>query len=230
VDERWPPYPALAAEHVRGARLFANRHDQIAGLPIARGGRVAEIGVWRAAFSRVLVDLLQPRQFVAFDIFTGHLETNWNGMTGHQLFDGLTHRQFYEREMAAVAARVTVVEGDSRQTLRSYTDRSFDLVYVDGNHYHEFVKSDAELGGEMVKDDGFLVFNDYMLIDHNHANYAIVPVVNDMVVNRGWQVVGFALDQHLYCDIALRRGTATAPAESPAPANRPSFIKRLFGG
>jgi hypothetical protein len=68
VDERWPPYPALTAEHVQGARLFANRHDQIAGLPIDRGGRVAEIGVWRAAFSKVLVDLLKPSQFVAFDI------------------------------------------------------------------------------------------------------------------------------------------------------------------
>ena len=229
MDERWPPYPALAAEHVQGARLFANRHDQIAGLPIARGGRVAEIGVWRAAFSKVLVELLKPGRFVAFDIFTGHLETNWNGMTGHQLFDGLTHRQFYEREMAAFAADVTIIEGDSRQTLRPFADRSFDLVYVDGNHYYEFVRSDAELGAEMVKDTGFLVFNDYMLIDHNHANYAIVPVVNDMVVNRGWQVVGFALDQHLYCDIALQRRAPAAPVEPPVPPKSASFLNRLFG-
>ena len=230
MDERWPPYPAITSEHVQGARLFANRADQIAGLSIDKGGRVAEVGVWRGAFSKVLVDLLKPRQFVAFDIFTGHLETNWNGMTGQQLFDGLTHRQFYEREMAPFAANVTVVEGDSRQTLRPYADRSFDLVYIDGNHYHEFVKSDAELGAEMVKDAGFLVFNDYMLIDHNHANYAIVPVVNDMVVNHGWQVAGFALDQHLYCDIALQRRIAAAPLEPPVIPKKPSFMQRLFGG
>ena len=163
MDDRWPPYPAITSEHVRGARLFANRSD-------------------------------------------------------------------YEREMAPFAASVTIVEGDSRQTLRPCADRSFDLVYIDGNHDHAFVKSDAELGAEMVKDAGFLVFNDYMLIDHNHANYGIVPVVNDMVVNHGWQVVGFALDQHLYCDIALQRRTATTPAEPPVVANRPSFMKRLFGG
>jgi len=81
-------------------------------------------------------------------------------MTGQQLFDGLTHRQFYERQMAPFAASVTIVEGDSRQTLSAYTDRSFDLVYVDGNHTYEFVRSDAELGAEMVKDTGFLMFND----------------------------------------------------------------------
>ena len=56
------------------------------------------------------------------------------------------------------------------------------------------------------------------------------PVVNDLVVNHGWRVVGFALDQHLYCDIALQRRTATAPAEPPVITNRPSFMKRLFGG
>jgi hypothetical protein len=78
----------------------------------------------------------------------------------------------------------------------------------------------------MVKDTGFLVFNDYMLIDHNHANYGIVPVVNDMVVNQGWRVAGYALDHGLYCDIALQRVKAAA-AE---PSHAPSLFKRLFGG
>lgn len=126
-------------------------------------------------------------------------------MTGHELFDGLTHRQFYEREMAPQRDVITIVEGSSLETLRAYTDHSFDLVYVDGNHHYDFVKADAALGAEMVKDDGFLVFNDYMLIDHNHANYGVVPVVNDMVVNHGWRVAGYALEHSLYCDIALQR-------------------------
>jgi hypothetical protein len=235
MDSRWPPYPALSAEHVRGAQLFANRSDQIAGLAVPKGGKVAEIGVWRAAFSKVLVEVLKPRQFLAFDIFTGHLEQDWNGMTGHQLFDGLTHRQFYEREMAAYGDVVTVIEGSSGETLRSHTDHSFDLVYVDGNHHYEFVKADAELGAQMTKDSGFLVFNDYMLIDHNHANYGIVPVVNDMVVNHGWHVVGFALDQNLYCDIALQRRVEVAAeplvetghAAQSAEEAQPSLLQRI---
>lgn len=64
MDTRWPPYPGLGAEHVRGATLYANRSDQIAGLPVPKGGKVAEIGVWRAAFSKVLVNTLKPRQFL----------------------------------------------------------------------------------------------------------------------------------------------------------------------
>src|ERR1044072_1755327 len=154
-------------------------------------------------------------------------------MTGHQLFDGLTHRQFYEREMAAYGDVVTVIEGSSGETLRSHTDHSFDLVYVDGNHHYEFVKADAELGAQMTKDSGFLVFNDYMLIDHNQPNYGIVPVVNEMVVNHGWHVVGFALDQTLYCDRALQRRVDVAADRPvvteavPQSAEQPSLLQRI---
>jgi hypothetical protein len=222
MDNRWPPYPALSAEHVEGARLFANRRDQIIGLGLPAGGKVADIGVWRAAFSKVLVEALKPRQFLAFDIFTGHLETDWNGQTGHELFDGLMHRQFYEREMAPWRDIVTIVEGSSLETLKSHTDRSFDLVYIDGNHAYDFVRSDAAFATQMVKDSGVLVFNDYMLIDHNHANYGIVPVVNDMVVNQGWRVVGYALDHGLYCDIALQRADAVQ-----RPRAAPTLLGRL---
>ena len=71
----------------------------IAALPVPKGGKVAEIGVWRGDFSKTLVSTLKPREFFAFDIFTCH-SRSWNGLTGHQLFDGLTQRQYYEREMA----------------------------------------------------------------------------------------------------------------------------------
>lgn len=226
---RWPDYPSLRAEHLKDARLYANRGDQIASLPVPRGGKVAEIGVWRAAFSKNLVTTLKPSRFVAFDIFTGHTEKEWNGQTGEELFEGLTHRQFYEREMASSLDIMTVVEGDSRETLRKYTDRSFDLVYVDGNHHYEFVKADAALAAEMTKPSGFLVFNDYMLIDHNHAAYGVVPVVNDLVVNHGWRVVGYALDWGLYCDIALQRADAVSePRGEPVrQAAKPSFFDRI---
>jgi hypothetical protein len=36
-------------------------------------------------------------------------------------------------------------------------------------------------------------------------DYGIVPVVNKMVVNQGWKVLGFALQKHMFCDIALVR-------------------------
>ena len=215
---RWPPFPELHAHNLRDARLYADRADMIAALPVPRAGKVAEIGVWKAAFSKVLVRTLEPRQFFAFDLFTGHFFKNWNGLTGLQLFEGLTHRQYFEREMEPFLGITTIVAGRSQETLRDYTDRSFDLVYVDGDHEYDAVKADSELAVEMTADRGFLVFNDYIFYDHSNVPYGIVPVVNDLAVNGGWDVVGFAINHGLYADIALQRTPPKLPPAASAPA------------
>ena len=54
-----------------------------------------------------------------------------------------------------------------------------------------------------------------MMFDHNNYTYGIVPVVNDLAVNHGWDVVGFAINHALYADIALQR---TPPKPEPAAA------------
>ncbi len=113
--------------------------------------------------------------------------------------------------MAPFHSVTTIIEGSSHETLRDYTDRSFDLVYIDGNHSYEAVKLDTELAVEMTAISGFLIFNDYLLLDHNNAAYGVVPVVNDLVANHGWYVVGYALNHALYCDIAVQRGQPGSP-------------------
>lgn len=209
VSERypdWPEIPRIGNEHLVDARLHANRKSMIASLPIPRGGKIAEIGVFKGAFSTFLIEELKPRQFFGFDAFAMHKRINRRGITGAQLFEGLTHRQYYARTMAKFCDIVIPVEGPSALTLREYTDRSFDLVYVDAGHSYADVKADASFAVEMVSEFGFLVFNDYILVDpENYIPYGVVPVVNDLVVNQGWIIVGYALEEHLFCDIALRR-------------------------
>jgi hypothetical protein len=206
IYPHWPKVPSIENEHlVANARVFANRKSLIASLPVPRGGKVAEIGVWQGIFSTFLIEQLHPRRFVAFDIFAGHDLPDWNGHTGKELFEGLTHRQFYEQQMAPLGD-ITVVEGPSQTTLRDYTDHSFDLVYVDGGHDYDVVKSDADFAVEMVSKTGFLVFNDYIMLDPGKGDiYGVVPVVNDLVVHGDWLVVGYALNEYLFCDIALCR-------------------------
>jgi hypothetical protein len=143
-----------------------------------------------------------------------HLRKNRYGVPAARLFDGLTHRQYYERTMALFGDLVVAVEGPSAQTLGGYTDRSFDLVYVDADHSYAAVKIDAAFAAEMVSETGFLVFNDYTLVDPgNYRACGVVPVVNDLVANHGWVIVGYALEEYLYCDVALRRASAVGRAD-----------------
>jgi len=212
MGSHWPDYPTIESKHLLDARLYADRNSLVSILPVAKDGKIAEIGVWRAAFSKFLAGELKPRKFFAFDIFTGHTLTEWKDTTGQQLFDGLTHRQFYEREMAPYARCLSIVEGPSEVTLRDYTDGSFDLVYLDAAHDYEAVKTDAELAVQMVAPSGVLVFDDYTLRDPNNgAPYGVVPVVNDLVANHGWRIVGYALHEQLRCNVALVRSNEDDP-------------------
>jgi hypothetical protein len=117
--------------------------------------------------------------------------------------------QFYERVMKNYSDILSVIEGRSEITLPNYAQRIFDFVYVDAAHDYDSVKADTEIAVDMVADDGILVFNDYTLLDKDFRTpYGVVPVVNDLIVNRGWRVIGYALNLWMYCDIALRRSNA----------------------
>jgi len=201
-----PAYPALTEKEVAGARLFADRASLIRGLSIPKSGVIAEIGVLRGDFSEFLISELAPRKFVGFDMFNAHEHASIWGIPSSEFFQGLTQQEYVQRRLTRFGDSVALERGPSQRTLPKYARREFDLVYIDAGHDYDDVKSDAHWAAQMAKDDGILVFNDYILFDHMAmAPYGIVPVVNRMLVDEGWRVVGFAFQHQLFCDIAIQR-------------------------
>jgi disulfide oxidoreductase YuzD len=193
--------PALEPRHLAGARLFANREALIASLPIAPGGTIAEIGVLRGEFSQLLLATLQPKTFVAFDLFTEHPVQSKRGR-GEIAYNS----QFYRRRFADRGDQVVIEVGPSHIMLAKYPDRTFDMIYVDAGHDYASVKRDADLALDKIKSDGFLVFNDYIMYDHLVGKlYGVVQVVNQILVEQDLRVYGLALERHMFCDIAFRR-------------------------
>jgi methyltransferase family protein len=104
---------------------------------------------------------------------------------------------------------MSVDEGMSWEMLARYPDQHFDLIYVDAAHDYDSVRRDAEVAVAKVKHDGLLIFNDYTMFDHvGGVPYGVVQNVNELIVHGDWHVVGFALQWHLFCDIAIRREDA----------------------
>jgi Methyltransferase domain len=197
-------YPQLRDCDVDGARLFSCRERMIEELG-PKNAVVGEVGVDIGEFTEHILNVLHPSAFRAFDIFTAHQYEIIRGVPSHTLFKGKTHRAFYEQRFAQ-HPEVATVEGLASDTLCSFPEKWFDLLYIDANHRYEFVKSDVASALPRLKDNGLLIFNDYILWSHEEGYlYGVVPVVNDLIVNGGWKVVGFCFDKRMYCDIALQR-------------------------
>jgi len=199
----------LSSEHLAtDARIFATRRDLVHEFaPIAAGGIICEIGVEYGNFSEFLIDAIKPSQFWAFDLFDLH---TYAGNPHAAVLGALTHEQFYRQRLARRRdTDVNVRVGDSSTRLHELPDGIFDLVYLDGDHRLEGVRRDTEQAVRTLKTSGVIVFNDYIMFDHiAKMPYGVVPVVNDLCARGGWKVVGFALQQGMFCDIAVRRAEA----------------------
>jgi hypothetical protein len=199
-------FPELTAEHLRDARLFADRIDLVTSLSHLEGGVIAEVGVAGGDFSEVLLETFSPARFVGFDTFDLHeVESIW-GIPSHVYLQGMAHLDFYKRRLAPWGSRVVAEVGLAHIGLARYPDKTFDLIYLDAASEYEEVRLEADAAKTKVKDDGYLIFNMYKMYDHLLGEpYGVVPVVNSLVVEEGWRVVGFALEKHLFCSIALQR-------------------------
>src|SRR6516225_1967137 len=135
-------FPALEAKHFRNAALHPNRYELLRSMDFLRGGIFAEIGVARGDFSEFLIEKLEPRLFVGFDIFLMHEYPEHWGTPSEILFNGKTQLEFYKERFSSRGKQVVTEVGPGDVKLLEYPDEYFDLIYIDANHSYESVKRD----------------------------------------------------------------------------------------
>lgn len=203
--------PSLEARCISEAQLFANRFDMMRTLPIGRlpnSPTIAEIGVAYGDFSKVMIEAHRPKTFHAFDLFEMHKEKNYMGRSIQDVFQGRTHLEYYRSVLADIPVEfeLKLLQGDSSTNMKTVMDKSYDLIYVDGNHSLEGIWRDVNVATRKIKPGGLLIFNDYTHYDPNgNSRIGTVEVVNTICLNQGWKVVGFAFQRDMFCDIALQK-------------------------
>ncbi|MGE0006880.1 MAG: class I SAM-dependent methyltransferase [Parvibaculaceae bacterium] len=210
--QRWVS-DSLEQKHVEGCRVFADRHQMIEFLaPHILRGTVAEIGVEYGLFSEFLIEKLQPVMFHAYDLFNLHLLSEYGHRRPQDILGMRSHRTFFEDRFSSqiAAGTVELFEGDSSCNLMNQPDHTYDLIYIDGDHTLGGVSKDAGAARVKVKPGGILVFNDYTMWDCTYPGpawpFGVVQCVNYLCVHHGWRMVAFALQQEMFCDVALVKG------------------------
>jgi hypothetical protein len=180
-------------------------------LGVPHGGQIAEIGVARGDFSDFLIEELNPGRFYAIDLFELEKHPVVCGQPQEVMLEGKTHYDFYKDRLAYFGERMTVIRGPSVEMMTTLPARAFDMIYIDANHEYEQVAQEGAIAVEKIKYDGILVFNDYVIFDpFLKIEYGVVQAVNEIVDSGEWNVIAFALDRHMFCDIAIRRKAAAA--------------------
>lgn len=140
----------------RAARRYLNLVAEIDRL---RARRIAEIGTCKGDRAEMMIDAAMthgPAAYFGFDLFGPAPDAEMTGATVAWPIDRVRER--LDRPGAAVG----LLAGDTREMLprlRSLTD--IDLVFVDGGHSEETVRSDFSYAIHWLRPGGVMMLDDY---------------------------------------------------------------------
>jgi hypothetical protein len=180
--------PELTERHLRNCKVVTNREFILQEMK--KGGVVAEVGVQEGQFSKLILQLCEPKELHLIDII----------LTNYSI------EQKFECEIGN--GQVFLHESDSSAAIRKFSDAYFDFIYIDADHSYNGVQRDIQAAKTKVKEGGFLIFNDYTYWSPGECiNYGIIQAVNELCIKENWEVVYFALAGYMYCDVAIRKFT-----------------------
>ncbi len=145
-----------------------DRKDGIRKRVLARLGGVetiVEIGVWRGRFSNVLLNTMKPKKLYLVDPWAATTEdeaedaltTAKNAAQMEQIFNAVKNR--FSDQISS--GQVEIRRDYSGNALKAFDDASIDLVYIDGDHTYEGVKTDLDLAWQKIKPSGYIMLDDY---------------------------------------------------------------------
>jgi hypothetical protein len=212
------PAARLPVQLLANARLLPDRDAILPLLP--RNKVIAEVGVALGDFSERFIRICAPERFIAIDLFDLHRIPELWGRPTKALFSGGTHGAFYRARFADLIAqgRVRVLEGDSAATMATLDDASLDVVYIDADHQYESVKRELAVVRRKIRDDGWIILNDYIMNEAGFSNaaYGVIQATNEFMIAENWEMIYFAFQSYMYCDVVLRKAS-TAPVPMPDP-------------
>jgi SAM-dependent methyltransferase len=161
--------PALAdfereiVAHGRFSHLWALGHagwwEPICQVLYGRETRALEVGSFEGLSAVYLLWRLPEAEVTCVDTFEGSLEHE-----GTDTVPAGLERVFDQNVALVDAARVRKLVGRSSVVLPQLAaeNERFDLVYLDGSHFGLDVLVDAAVSWQLLKNGGFLIFDDYL--------------------------------------------------------------------
>lgn len=137
---------------------------------VSAGSICAEIGVWKGDFSQRILDVVDPAELHLIDPWRAMqdeaYEDAWYGgrlEQGQRDMDAV-HRGVLGRFAPASDAGIVQIHRlTSVEAAPLFPDAYFHFVYIDGNHYEDYVRADLAAWAPKVRPGGVIGGDDYGL-------------------------------------------------------------------
>jgi hypothetical protein len=207
IDHPYIENLTISERQLKRAKVYESRWVWLSSLN--PGGEIMEVGVAAGDFSESIIKKAMPEKLYLVDTYEqGDIQlANSARKPRYDIGENLDYikNKFKDKK------EVVILEGLSQDILPVLARGShkFDMIYLDAMHTFEEVCTDIENSIPLLKRDGILAINDYVLRDENGENYGVVQAVNQFLyANPQWQVIGLALDNRMYMDIYLQKSYA----------------------
>lgn len=148
----------------------------------------AEIGVYRAGFSRQIYDLCQPAKLFCIDAWEHYKEYEIDSLC-HTNQDDNWQASKNEMADAIQAGRCEVIRGRSMDVVKNWKTQ-LDFFFLDSIHTYEFVRDDLAEWSKHVKPGGVILCHDFTETSAGAIamNFGVVRAVKEFCEKNGWEI------------------------------------------
>lgn len=187
------PVIHLAQENVQNCRLVCNRNELLKQLP--PNAVVAEVGVYMGDYAEEILKSSTPSHLYLID--------SWQGPIFGPLKSQVEER--FAKEIKD--KKVTLLQQDSLEALKSFDDEFFDWIYLDSDHSYKHTKLELELVCKKIKKGGLICGHDYTkgVWEAWWFRFGVIEAVNEFCVNHGYEFAYLTLDKGGFFSYGIRK-------------------------
>ena len=142
-------------------KIFKTRNQLLNLLP--KNLKIAELGVFKAEFSDLILHSMQPNELHLVDIWAGTFGSGDKDGLNHTVVEDMSkvHQNICEKYSSNKS--IQIHKKNTLDFLSIIPDNYFDMIYVDADHSFSAVVNDLMNSFPKIKHNGFLCGHDYVI-------------------------------------------------------------------